>query len=412
METESVLYRKGFGLKKEVKGDIQQHYHSELITYLISHGNEMQFGDVHVYLAQDFGFCYGVDRAVEYAYQTRVKFPDRNIYLIGEIIHNPFVNSQINRMRIEILDGLNQESIDFSFLQPEDVVIIPAFGVHHETLERLKTRNCILVDTTCGSVLSVWKRVEQYAQEGFTVIVHGKYAHEETQATWSHVSKYPGGRFLVVFDKSEAQIICDFIEGKIGSEALMEMLGKAGSPGFNPDLDLQRVGCANQTTMLSSESLEIAGMLEEAFINRYGKEETGKRFRSFDTICSATQDRQDAIIELLNSKHLDLMLIIGGFNSSNTGHLAEIATEKNHSFHIAGDESLVSADEIKHKLPFKNKVVVERDWLPNGSLKIGITAGASTPNSKIGEVLYRLLSFRNIPEAALNSMIAAEVTES
>lgn len=403
--TETALFRKGFGLKKEVKSDIKQDYHSELITFLISHGNEFKITDNHIFLAKDFGFCYGVDRAVEYAYQTRLKFPDRKIYLVGEIIHNPFVNNQITQMGIEILDGLQRKSADYSFLNADDVVLIPAFGVQDNTLVKLKEQNCILVDTTCGSVLSVWKRVEQYARDGFTAIVHGKYDHEETLATCSQVTKYPGGKFVVVYDKSEAQLICDFVEDKCNAEILMEKLAKTSSPDFDPEKDLQKVGCANQTTMLSSESLEIANDVEQSFVKRYGLEEAKERFRSFDTICSATQDRQDAIIELLKTKSLDLMLIIGGYNSSNTGHLVEIASQYIPSFHIEGSISLLSATEIEHKLPFKKDIVIETNWLKKGPLRIGFTAGASTPNSRIGEVLYRFLSFRNVLAESINSLI-------
>ena len=217
---------------------------------------------------------------------------------------------------------------------------------------------------------------------------------------------------FVVFDKSQAQIVCDFIEGKVSSETILKEFGMTSSPGLDPEKDLQRAGCANQTTMLSSESLEIAGMIERSFVNRYGKKEAEMRFRSFDTICSATQDRQDAIIDLLNTRELDLMLVLGGYNSSNTGHLVEISGEHVRSFHIEGYECLISADQIKHKLPLKNEIVVTDNWLPDGPFNIGVTAGASTPNSKIGEVLYRLLGFRNVSESTLNSLVTPELEES
>lgn len=408
MQTESTLYRKGFGLKKEVKGEINGHYHSQLIAFMMSNNSQLEVDDTQICLAKDFGFCYGVDRAVEYSYQTRLKFPDRKIFLVGEIIHNPYVNRQIVEMGIEILDGLSQDKMNFEFINPEDVVLLPAFGVQFETLQHLRKRNCILVDTTCGSVLSVWKRVEQYARDGFTAIVHGKVHHEETRATCSQVRKYEQGKFVVVFDKSEAQFLCDFIEEKVSSDDLMEKLGRTSSSDFDPDVDLQRVGCANQTTMLSSESLEIAGMIERSFVRRYGEEEAQARFRSFDTICSATQDRQDAIIELLEQKTLDLILVIGGFNSSNTGHLVEIASKRVPAYHIEGGESLISPLEIKHKPPFKNETALTQNWLPDGPANIGMTSGASTPNSKVGEVLYRLLDFRGIPDSKVNSIIRVD----
>ena len=384
------INRKGFGLKQEVRGALDRDYGSGLIGYFLQQEYELRLGNLTLLLAQEFGFCYGVERAIDYAYQTRRRFPDRRIFLIGPIVHNRFVNRQLEEMGITILDGFQQDDMDFSFLQPEDVVVFPAFGVKQHTVERLKKTGCVLVDTTCGSVISVWKRVEKYAREGYTTLIHGKYHHEETQATCSHVGKYPGAKFLVVLNREETQLVCDVIRGAQPAKVLLERLGPHASPGFNPETDLQKIGVANQTTMLSSESLEIARMLREALRKRYGERELSKRFLSFDTICSATQDRQDAVVALVTRKKPDLMLVIGGFQSSNTGHLAEIAGRLVPTYHIEDAGCLISRREIRFREPLTGRLRSAKDWLPGGPVRIGLTAGASTPNVKIAEVVWRL----------------------
>src|SRR5690606_11376757 len=278
-----------------------------------------------LHLAKGFGFCYGVDRAVDYAYQARTRFPDRVVYLTGEIIHNPHVNDKLRALGIRFLSDPH-ESLDA--LTPDDVVILPAFGVTIELLQRLSGRGCTLVDTTCGSVLNVWKNVRRYAQDGVTSVIHGKHWHEETQATASQATQYPEGRYLVVYDREEAAYVCDYIRHGGSREEFLERFRHAVSPGFDPDQHLARIGLANQTTMLMSESLEIGAMFRDAMRDRYGEAELAWRYRAFDTICSATQDRQDAVIQLLAAQPLDLMVVIGGYNSSNTCNLARICAER------------------------------------------------------------------------------------
>src|SRR5437660_1642609 len=246
-------------------------------------------------LAREFGFCYGVDRAVEYAYETRTKFPEKRVFLVGEIIHNPHVNSKLLTMGVVILQRPDGGEFDFGTVRPEDVVILPAFGVTVKDFDRLRALGCVLVDTTCGSVLNVWKRVESYARDGFTAVIHGKVFHEETKATSSQVTKYPAGRYVVVRDMGEARVVCAYIEGRADRAAFLKQFEHALSPGFDPDRDLLRVGVANQTTMLSGESLAIAGELQRSMVARYGAATLPEHFRTFDTICSATQDRQDAV---------------------------------------------------------------------------------------------------------------------
>ena len=409
-------FRRGFGLSKEVEPLVQAEYHSALVARIRDSGNEETFGTdpeaVTIRLADSFGFCYGVDRAVDYAYQTRAQFPDRRIFLVGEIIHNPHVNQRMQEMGITFLypaeDGPEEGKFDFSVVQPEDVVILPAFGVTLADFDRLSEIGCSVVDTTCGSVLVVWKRVVQYARDGFTALIHGKYKHEETKATASQVFKHEGGHYIVVLDMDEARLVMDYLEGKpeaLTREQFLEHFRSKTSPGFDPDLHLSKIGCANQTTMLAGESLAIAAEVGKALERRYGGEEgfqLDNHFRSFDTICSATQERQDAVMELMEGPAgpPDLMVVIGGYNSSNTNHLAVICSRHTTSFHIA-DADRIDPERLTIRFkpagtPLDAPELEAEDWLMTGPLVIGLTAGASTPNNKIGEAIERILASRGI----------------
>jgi 4-hydroxy-3-methylbut-2-enyl diphosphate reductase len=393
---EQTYFRKGFGLKGEIQGALTDDYHSAVVDEVRSRGYTLMVDDLTVRLAQEFGFCYGVDRAVEYAYETRTKFPGRRIFLVGEIIHNPHVNAKLATMGIVIIARSVAGEFDFGAVTADDVVILPAFGVTRDDFARLRSVGCVLVDTTCGSVLNVWKRVESYARDAFTSIIHGKYHHEETKATASQVSQYPGGRYLVVRDMAEARLVCDFIERGMGGEELRARFGAAASPDFNPARDLVRVGIANQTTMLSTESLAIAAELRRAMTVRYGPGALAEHFRSFDTICSATQDRQDAVLRLLKDS-VDVVVVIGGYNSSNTNHLAALCAEQVTTYHIQ-DASCIDAETatIRHKPVGAQQEVEMRDWLPPGPHVVGITAGASTPNNRVGETVERVFATRGI----------------
>lgn len=389
------VFRRGFGLKSEIVQDLQSDYHSELIEQMRAAGYRWTGNGVEIRLAKEFGFCYGVDKAVDFAYETRRRFPEKRIFLTAEIIHNPRVNRRLIEMGIEFLTGQYAGNATIEDIRPEDVVILPAFGVATGELDNLRARGCVLVDTTCGSVVHVWKRVERYALEGFTSLIHGKYRHEETIATASHARGSNGdGQYIVVFDKEETRGVCDFIRTGEGAADLAARFKKSISPDFDFTRDLVRVGVANQTTMLSSESLEIAGMVREAMITRYGANEIENHFRSFDTICTATQERQDAVIEMMRTPP-DLMLVVGGFNSSNTHHLAEISTRHCPTFHIDDASGLVSAQLIRHKpIELGSEPVDAQDWLPAARpLSIGLTAGASTPNRVIGEVVEKIIAW-------------------
>jgi 4-hydroxy-3-methylbut-2-enyl diphosphate reductase len=389
-----LIFRKGLDLKHEVAGALAESYHSALVTSIKDSDYRFVSGRLTIHLAREFGFCYGVDRAVDYAYQARKRFPDRPVVLTGEIIHNPHVNAQLRAQGIRFLTDPG-ESIDA--LTPDDVVILPAFGVTIELLEALDRRGCTLVDTTCGSVLNVWKNVKRYAADGFTSVIHGKYWHEETRATASQASHAGDGHYLVVLNRDEADVACRYIRGGAGDRAaLLARFEHAVSPGFDPDVHLQRIGCANQTTMLSSESLEIGEMFRAAMHDRYGEADAAARFRAFDTICSATQDRQDAASALLHSQPLDLMVVIGGYNSSNTCNLARICEPHLPTYHVAEPDCLLSAQEIRHKPVGAKEERVVTGWLPpRETVVIGLTSGASTPDNIVGEVVRRLDDLTN-----------------
>ncbi|HKE83761.1 MAG TPA: 4-hydroxy-3-methylbut-2-enyl diphosphate reductase [Vicinamibacterales bacterium] len=386
-----LIFRKGLDRRHEVAHVLEASYHSDLIAQIKAADYAFESGRLRVHLAREFGFCYGVDRAVDYAYQARQRFQDRTVYLTGEIIHNPHVNDQIRAQGIRFLSDAGT-TIDA--LTPEDVVILPAFGIPVDLLERLTGRGCTLVDTTCGSVLNVWKNVKRYAQDGFTSVIHGKYRHEETRATASQ-AQHAGGHYLVVLDRAEAAVACDYIRDGGDRQRFLAAFEDACSPGFDPDRDLVRLGCANQTTMLSSESLEIGEMFHDAIRDRYGRDAVDTHYRAFDTICSATQDRQDAIIALLAERPLDLMIVLGGYNSSNTCNLARICAGKLPTYHVADPDRLVSALEIRHKPVDAKQEVVSRGWLRDGPLAVGLTSGASTPDNLVEQVIRRLEMLAN-----------------
>jgi 4-hydroxy-3-methylbut-2-enyl diphosphate reductase len=383
----SLVFRKGLDLKQAVAGMLADTYHSALVDRIKIEDFTYRAGRLTLHLAREFGFCYGVDRAVDYAYQTRERFPDRNVFLTGEIIHNPHVNEKLRAMGVQFL---NDDPGAIDRLSREDVVILPAFGVTVEMLARLDRRGCTLVATTCGSVLNVWKNVRRYAEGGYTSIIHGKVWHEETQATASQAVQY-GGNYLVVLDRAETALICAFIREGGDPTHLAARFANAVSPGFDFARDLTRVGLANQTTMLMSESLEIGDMLRAAMIDRYGDSSLAERYQAFDTICSATQDRQDAVLALLRETPVDLMIVIGGYNSSNTANLARICAASRPTFHIADPDCLCSAEEIRHRPVGSKQEVLATGWLPpKGPLTMGLTSGASTPDNLVGAAVVRL----------------------
>jgi 4-hydroxy-3-methylbut-2-enyl diphosphate reductase len=407
-------FRKGFGLKAEVQGALAADYAGRVVEYLQAHDNTLTVGEVTLRLAREFGFCYGVERAVEYAYQTRHKFPstDRRVILVGEIIHNPHVNERMREMGISILEPRSaalpdEPRFDYSGISGDDVVLLPAFGVTMADFNSLRQIGCIVVDTTCGSVLHVWKRVESYARDGFTVLIHGKHYHEETRATASQVTRFapPDRHYIIVRDMTEAETVCGYVEalgaGRARADdaaALLARFAQAVSPGFQPERDLRRIGVANQTTMLARESLAIGEAVGAAMQRGFGEVYRSENFRTFDTICSATQERQDAVIELLQ-EDIDAMVVIGGYNSSNTISLAALCAERVPTYHIASPAAI---DPVNRTIAYRvagihHQEATAADWLPAaGPVRIGLTAGASTPNNTIGEAVTRILATRDL----------------
>ena len=377
---------------EKVHAAVASHYHSPMVEHLRAAGGTGRFGDVTVRLAKQFGFCYGVERAIDLAYAARKVFADSDLYLVGEIIHNPEVNAQLAAMGIRNLTG-KDKSADIDKLSAEDVVIIPAFGAEVSVQERIKARGCRIVDTTCGDVMSVWKRVRQYAGDGVTSIIHGKADHEETRATSSRARASGVGHFLVVYDLAETDAVCAYIRGGGDRAAFLEKFRGACSEGFDPDVHLRSVGVANQTTMLRSETEEVQWRIREAVVRRDGSD---ANFRVFDTICGATQERQDALVEMLANPP-DLMLVVGGYNSSNTTHLADLAREKAPAYFILNAACLESDDLIRHYDTHRREEIHTAGWLPPGPVTVGITAGASCPSNLIEDVIRRLLALRGIP---------------
>ncbi len=381
-------------IMEAVQAQVLSHYRSELVDRIRARGHVLSAGGMTVKLAKEFGFCYGVERAIDLAYAARKVFPDQPIYILGEIIHNPEVNDQLREMGIRFLSG-KEKNADIEELKKGDVVIIPAFGAEVAMMEKLKERGCVFVDTTCGDVMSVWKRVRQYANDSVTSIIHGKAWHEETKATSSRAMANGGGHYLVVFTLAETDYVCNYILNGGDKQEFLNKFKGAYSAEFDPDIHLKAVGVANQTTMLRGETEEVQRRLRAAMEKKYGAPELDKHFRFFDTICGATQDRQDALQKLL-ADPLDLLLVIGGYNSSNTSHLAEMGEAKLPTFFIKNAAKMISDKAIQHYNQHLHKEVETKDWLPSGNITVGITAGASCPNNLIEDTIRRLFELRGI----------------
>ncbi len=377
-----------------VQAQVQSHYRSELVERLRAAGQvTTPDGQITIKLAKEFGFCYGVERCIDLAYAARKVFPDQPLYILGEIIHNPEVNDQIRAMGVRFLSGPHKQA-DIEDLNRGDVVIIPAFGTEVSIRAQLEAKGCQFVDTTCGDVMSVWKRVRSYAREEVTSIIHGKAYHEETKATSSQATANRG-HYLVVLTLADTDYVCRFIvEGGDKGEFLAKFKG-AYSEGFDPETHLAVVGVANQTTMMRGETEEVQRRIRAAIEQRFGAQNLAQHFRSFDTICGATQDRQDALQKLL-AEPLDLLLVIGGYNSSNTAHLAEMGEAVRPTYFIKNAAEMVSSQLIRHWNQHDHGAVETRGWLPSGRLTVGVTAGASCPNNLIEDCIRRLLGLRGV----------------
>jgi len=377
-----------------VQAQVLSHYRSSLVERIRDSGHVLSAGNLKIKLAKQFGFCYGVERAIDLAYAARKVFPQQPIYILGEIIHNPEVNDQIRAMGIKFLSGKEKDA-DIADLKKDDIVIIPAFGMEVSMRQQLEAKGCRFVDTTCGDVMSVWKRVRQYSKDRVTSIIHGKAWHEETKATSSQATANGGGHYLVVFTLAETDYVCDYVVNGGDKVAFLEKFKGAYSEGFDPDVHLQAIGVANQTTMLRGETEEVQHRLRRAMMQKYGEAEIDRHFRFFDTICGATQDRQDALEKLLQEP-IDLLLVIGGYNSSNTSHLAEMGEAKLPTYFIKNAAKMKSDQVILHYDQHKHEEIETRNWLPPGKATVGITAGASCPNNLIEDAIRRLFELRGI----------------
>ncbi len=380
-------HRKGFGHEAEVAGTLKTAYQSSLIQQLRENNYTLKQGQVTIRLAEAFGFCWGVERAVAMAYETRTHFPTERIWITNEIIHNPSVNQHLREMQVEFIEVTDGEK-DFSGVGQGDVVILPAFGASVQEMQLLGDKGCTIVDTTCPWVAKVWNSVEKHKKVQYTSIIHGKYNHEETIATSSFAGKY-----LIVLNMAEAEYVADYILHGGDRTAFLQKFKNAHSEGFDPDQDLQAIGIANQTTMLKSETEQIGKLFEHTMMQKYGPANLNQHFQAFNTICDATQERQDAMFGLVKEP-LDLMVVIGGFNSSNTTHLQEIAIDRHiPSYHIDSADRIGPGNQVEHK-PLGKALQVEDNWLPTGEIVIGITSGASTPDKVVEDVIEKILALK------------------
>ncbi|MGC1392837.1 MAG: 4-hydroxy-3-methylbut-2-enyl diphosphate reductase [Coleofasciculaceae cyanobacterium] len=381
-------HRKGFGHEAEVATQLQSEYQSDLIQEIRDNNYRLQRGNVTILLAEAFGFCWGVERAVAMAYETRQHFPTEQIWITNEIIHNPSVNQRLREMKVGFIEVENGQK-NFSVVEAGDVVILPAFGASVQEMQLLNQKNCKIVDTTCPWVSKVWNTVEKHKKKDYTSIIHGKYNHEETVATSSFADKY-----LVVLNMKEAEYVADYILNGGNREEFMSKFSRSYSAGFDPDKDLVQIGIANQTTMLKSETEQIGKLFERTMIKKYSPDQLNEHFQSFNTICDATQERQDAMFDLVEEK-LDLMVVIGGFNSSNTTHLQEISIERNiPSYHIDCAERIGTGNQVEHK-PLHKDLEVKENWLPDGEIVVGVTSGASTPDKVVEDAIERIFQLKS-----------------
>ena len=385
---------------ERVAAEVAVHFHSTVVEKLRDRGGKITVGNTTVLLAEQFGFCYGVERAIDLAYASRKVFPENRIFLIGEIIHNPDVNRHLREMGIVSLPWQEMDGT-YDALTEDDVVIVPAFGAPTDFMHKVEARGCYVVDTTCGDVMKVWRRVRGYAKDGITSIIHGKSNHEETRATASRaLGEMNEGNYLIVLTLADVDYVCDYLRNGGDKAAFMERFKGEFSEGFDPDIHLRKIGVANQTTMLKSETEEIQKRLRKAVIDRDGDESA---FQMFDTICGATQERQDALFEMLR-KPMDLLLIVGGYNSSNTAHLVEIAEPELPTFFIRGAACIKSLEEIVHyDLHHREEKTSDysRLFSDDRPVTVGITAGASCPNNLIEETLVKVFELRGISREML-----------
>lgn len=383
--------------RKDAEGMMTKEFTSELVQELLAQANTMVRGNVTVKLAKAYGFCWGVERAVAMAYETRNRFPTQRIWITNEIIHNPLVNQRMREM--DILFVPQEGAVkDLSGIVSGDVVVLPAFGATLEEMTYLHSLGVQIVDTTCPWVSKVWNTLDRHRRRSCTSVIHGKWKHEETVATASFAEKY-----VVVLNIDEAQYVADYILHGGNRAEFMEKFKNAMSADFDPDSDLVAIGIANQTTMLKSETTAIGKLFEKTMMQKYGASELNQHFVAFDTICDATQERQDAMYDLLGEVKPDIMLVVGGFNSSNTSHLQEIAEHAGvTSYWVDRPDCIGPTNEIR----FRSSDGTEQtksNWLPSTPITIGLTSGASTPDKVVEDVIERVFMISKLDPAPASS---------
>lgn len=355
----------------------------------------LDFGPVQFFVPRFFGFCYGVENAIDIAYRAVEENPDKNIYLLSEMIHNPTVNEDLLRRGVKFLHNTDgSELIPISSLSSEDIVIVPAFGTTLEIEEELKKVgiNPYQFNTTCPFVEKVWKRGKQLGKKEYALVVHGKHQHEETRATFSHSADHSA--VVVVLNPDEATILAEIMTEDRPLSDFEKYFGHKATEGFNPLEDLKRFGVINQTTMLATETQEVMDILKAATIERFGEADILDHFAdTSDTLCYATNENQSATLALAE-KEADLAFVVGGYNSSNTMHLVEILEHSFPTYHVRDASEFKSESEIHHFDQWKKEVLVSENWLPSHRpLKIAITSGASCPDVLVDEVMLKILSY-------------------
>jgi 4-hydroxy-3-methylbut-2-enyl diphosphate reductase len=381
--------------KEEVNRQMVAELKSNLLDNMRAENYEVQKGEgnamVTFRLAQEYGMCWGAERSIELALAATKKFPEKRKHITNELLHNPGVNQMLEDSGIEFIEKFDGNAKDFSNVKEGDVVILPAFGATLAEMQYLEEKGVTTVDTTCPWVSRVWNAVDKQVTKGMTTVIHGKYAHEEAIATASYCDNY-----IMVKDINEAEYLCNYIlsPNPDFKEELMEKFKKAVSVGFDPDVHLQSIGVANQTTMYKKETTAIGKLLETTMMNKYGPEEMKERFAAFDTICDATQERQDAVREMCeDANDLDFIVVVGGYDSSNTAHLVEIPDELGLKvFHVSDPECIRPDNTISHRNPHDGTISTSVNFLAGDRpLKIGVTSGASTPDSSVQDVLERIV---------------------
>ena len=403
------------------KFDIPAFYKSSIISKVKSIQKEsdprkkdfspilLDFGPVRFYIARHFGFCYGVENAIEISYKAIKENPDKRIYLLSQMIHNPDVNADLHQRGVRFLmDTLGNEIIPIANLNPDDIVIIPAFGTTLEIEKQLASAGVKVhkYDTTCPFVERVWKKAAKLGEDDCTIIIHGKHNHEETRATFSRSEH--NAPSIIVMNLEESKVLGEYILGNISDQEFDNTFKGKHSEDFNPKTHLKKVGIINQTTMLASETQEIANYFKQIMEAKYGKEDLKSHFADTrDTLCYATNENQESTYGLLKM-NADIAIVVGGYNSSNTSHIVELCEQKLPTFFVSSEKEIADKENINHFNFTKQEHLQTKGYLPQKKpVDIILTSGASCPDSIVDEVLKKIVSFypdANSVEEVINNI--------